>query len=343
MLPARFEDEAALDDFLAQPTPAVIAMMRRLAGDLIILGAAGKMGVTLAIQAVRAGREAGVTKRVVAVARFSNPAARRALEAAGVETLTCDLLESGELARLPKLPNVVFMAGRKFGTGADAPLTWAANTLLPAQVAAHFRDSRIVAFSTGCVYPLVPADGGGCTEEQAPDPVGEYAQACLGRERLFEYASGRWGTPVCLLRLNYAIDLRYGVLHDLATTIFRGDPVQLGMGWFNCLWQGDANARALLALEHCRAPCAILNLTGPETLSVREVAEQLGQALGSPVRFAGTEQPTAWLNNAGKSWRLFGPPTVPIERMIAWTADWVRKGGRSLGLPTHFDVRDGRF
>ncbi|MCP5519437.1 MAG: NAD(P)-dependent oxidoreductase [Verrucomicrobiales bacterium] len=343
MLPARFENEAALDDFLSQPAPAVVALMRRLPGDLAILGAAGKMGISLAIQAVRAVREAGVTKRVVAVARFSNPAARRALEDAGVETLACDLLEAAAVAGLPRLANVVFMAGRKFGTGGDAPLTWAANTLLPANVATHFRESRIVAFSTGCVYPLVAPDSGGCTEDEAPEPVGEYAQSCLGRERMFEYASGRWGTPLCLLRLNYAIDLRYGVLHDLASMILRDAPVDLGMGWFNCLWQGDANARALLALEHCAAPRTILNLTGPEILSVRDVARRLGNALDRPVRFNGAEHPTAWLNNATQSLRLFGPPAVAVERLIAWTADWLRTGGRSLGLPTHFEVRDGRF
>ncbi len=337
------ESVEELDLRLSEPTPAVIELMKRIDGDLIILGAAGKMGVTLALQARRAIRQAGVDKRVVAVSRFSNKQAKAHLESAGIETFECDLLEPGEVASLPRCENVIYMAGRKFGTTEDAAATWASNTLIPAYVGRHFRKGRIVAFSTGCVYPLVTPESGGCREDHAVGPVGEYAQSCLGRERAFEYASQKWGTPLCLPRLNYAIDLRYGVLHDLAQKIITDEPVDVRMGWFNCVWQRDANAWALLALEQAACPRRVLNLTGPETLRVREVAEKLGEALGRRVSFSGVEQPKAYLNDASRAHELFGLPSVGIDPMIQWTADWVSRGGRSLGLPTHFEVRDGEF
>lgn len=342
-LPESFADEAELDAFLAEPSPALIRLMGRLEGDILVLGAAGKMGVTLALQARRAADAAGAAKMIGAVSRFSDPAARRRLEQGGCTTHACDLLDRAQVADLPRFENVVFMAGRKFGTTGEASLTWAANTLLPGHVAEHFHRSRIVAFSTGCVYPLVTAKSGGSVETDPPEPLGEYAQSCLGRERVFEYYSRHHHLPVCLLRLNYAIDLRYGVLHDLARQILADQPVDLGMGSFNCLWQGDATAWALQALELCACPPTILNLTGPEILSVRSVAHQLAEVLHQPVRFTGTEQNTAYLNNATIALERFGPPTVPVPTMMRWTASWLQSGGRSLGQPTHFSTRDGSF
>ena len=318
-------------------------MMGRLQGDLIILGVAGKIGVTLALTAKRADDEAGANRRIVGVARFSNPTSRDQLEQAGIETITCDLVDREALARLPALENVVYMAGRKFGTNGDEPQTWAANVVVPANAAEHFRGSRIVAFSTGCVYPFAPLVDGGSVETDAVGAIGEYAQSCVGRERVFEYFSKRYGTPVCLLRLYYCIDLRYGVLHDLARQIVGGDPIDLTTAVFNCLWQGDANNMTLLALDQCRSPASALNITAGETHSVRDVAQKLAHALDREARFTGEEASTAYVGNGDTACSLFGKPTVDIDTMIAWTASWIASEGRSLNLPTHFQTRDGRF
>jgi len=334
--------EAALEALLSTPAPAVVELMRRLEGDLLILGVAGKMGVTLALQAVRAAREAGVRKRVVGVARFSQAGVREQLEAGGVETIACDLLEAADVARLPRLANVIFMAGRKFGTAGDEALTWAMNTGVAMLVGEQFAASRIVVFSTGCVYPLRLAEQGGADETTPPAPVGEYAQSCLGRERIFQAFSQRRGTRVCLFRLNYALDLRYGVLHDLAQTILAGQPVDLGVSHFNAIWQGDANAQALLALELAASPAAVLNVTGPETVCVRETALALGRLLGREVSFRGTPG-QAYLSDARVALARFGPPRVPVATLIRWQAVWLLTGGRSLGKPTHFDVSNGQF
>ena len=318
-------------------------MMGRLKGDIIILGVAGKIGVTLALTAKRAAEEAGIAKRVVGVARFSNPDSRCQLEQAGVETITCDLLNRDSLARLPTLENVVYMAGRKFGTRGDESQTWAANVVVPANVAEHFRGSRIVAFSTGCVYPLAPVADGGSVETEPVGGIGEYAQSCVGRERVFEHFSQRYEIPVCLLRLYYCIDLRYGVLHDLARQILDGEPVDLTMAAFNCLWQGDANNMALLALDRCRAPAVALNITAGETHFIRDVAQKLARALGREVRFTGEEAPTAYVGNGDAACSVLGKPTVDLDTMIAWTVSWLERGGRSLNLPTHFQTRDGKY
>jgi nucleoside-diphosphate-sugar epimerase len=339
----KFTTEAALDTFLSEPTEPVVALMKRLEGDVMILGVGGKMGLTLSNLAKRAAEAAGVKKRIIGVARFSDPHGREWLEENGVETFTVDLLRRDQVARLPEAANVLFLAGRKFGTHGDEHLTWATNTLVPAHVAERFRGSRIVAFSTGCVYPFVTPDSGGCAESHPVAPVGEYAQSCLGRERIFEYYCREQGTPVCLLRLNYAIDLRYGVLHDLAHRILNEQAIELGMGSFNCIWQGDANACALLALEHCRCPAKVLNLTGPGVLSTQDIAEQLAEALGRRARFAGRKAPTAYLNDASQILALLGPTTVSIEEMIRWTAEWTLAGGVSRNAPTHFEIRDGHF
>jgi nucleoside-diphosphate-sugar epimerase len=336
-------DEVILDDLLSEPSEELIAMMKGLEGDLGILGVAGKMGVTLALMARRSISKADPSKRVIGVARFNDARAKAQLEEGGVETIVCDLLDREAVMRLPDIRNVIFMAGRKFGAEGDLELTWAMNTLMPAMVAEKYSHSRIVAFSTGCVYPFVSAASGGCTEEEPPAPVGEYAQSCLGRERAFGYASLARGTPVCLLRLNYAIDLRYGVLHDIARKIWSGAPIELTMGWFNAIWQGDANNDALRALDFCNSPAEVLNITGPEIISVREAAAALGRIMDRDPILIGEEPETAYLNNPAKAAALFGPPRVPLERMIEWTAHWVMADRRSLNKPTHFEVRDGKY
>ena len=343
VIPGVLRTEADVDELMSRPSPALIDFMKGLQGDIAILGIAGKMGLSLGALAVNASRAAGVNRKVYGVSRFSDPAAIAALEQAGVIPVRCDLLDRAAVSALPRVPHVIFMAGRKFGTDGEESLTWAMNTVVPAQVCEHFSKSRIVAFSTGCVYPLVPLAQGGCVEEDRPDPIGEYGQSCLGRERTFEYFSRRNGTPVCLLRLNYALDVRYGVLHDLARTIWDGRPVSRTVGHFNAIWQGDANTQALLALGECATPPAILNLTGPETVSVVAAANTLGRLLGKPVTFTGEPGPTAYLNNASRSHRLFGYPRISLAHVISWTAEWIKQDGRSLGKPTHFEVADGKY
>jgi dTDP-4-dehydrorhamnose reductase len=338
-LPRRVEDVAALEELLARPSDALVADLARLDGDILVLGAGGKMGPTLAWMA----RRAAPGKRVIAVARFSEAGVRAALERRGVETIACDLLDRSAVERLPPFANVVFMAGRKFGAEDGLPLTWAMNVHVPAIVADVFRRARIVAFSTGCVYPFVPVDGGGAREDVPPNPPGEYAMSCVGRERMFEHFSEMHGTPGRLFRLNYAIDLRYGVLHDIARKVRDGAPVDVTMGHVNVIWQGDACAQALRALVHCTAPTTPLNVSGPQTLSVRVLAQEFAARLGRPANITGKEAPTAWLTNTERAQRLFGPPTLSIETMLDWTADWVARAMASLGKPTKFEVRDGRY
>jgi nucleoside-diphosphate-sugar epimerase len=337
------ETEAELEERLSRPSELDKTLIQSLAGDLMVLGVGGKMGPSLVRLARRACQEAGVPKRIVAVSRFTRDRLRAELDAEGIETIQCDLLNAGDLAALPDVPNVIFMAARKFGTSGAEHLTWAMNTYLPGLVAERFRHSRIVTFSTGNVYPLRAATEGGATEATRVAPVGEYAQSALGRERMFEYASSRWGTPVAILRLNYANDLRYGVLVDIGRAVFEGRPVNVRMGLVNVIWQGDANRVCLRALEHCQSPPNVFNVTGPETLSVRQVAFEFGVRFGLEPILEGAETHTALLSDAGKAHRLFGYPTVTARELIDWTAHWILRGGASLGKPTRFEVRDGDF
>jgi nucleoside-diphosphate-sugar epimerase len=329
-----------LKDLLSQPSEADCAFLRQLEGDILILGAGGKMGPSLACLASRAARESGVPRRIFAVSRFSAPEAKRQFASWGVEAISCDLLDRAQLARLPDSPNVLFLAGRKFGSTDNQPLTWATNVLLPAMAAERYRGSRIMALSSGNVYPLAAAPA---TEETPPGPVGEYAQSVLGRERVFEYFSTRDATPVVLMRLNYAIDLRYGVLLDIGQRVFAGRPVPLAMGAVNVIWQRDANSACLRALGLAASPPRILNLTGSETLRVRRIAERFGEIFGIAPRFEGSEAATALLSDSSLCGRLLGQPTMGAEEMIAMTAEWIRSGGATLDKPTHFEVRNGAF
>jgi NAD dependent epimerase/dehydratase family len=338
------ENLADLEERLSRPEEADAAAMRALDGDLTILGVGGKMGPSLARLARRASDMAGIPRRVVAVARFSHPELRKELEAEGIEPIACDLLEPEALGRLPEIPNVIFMAARKFGTHGEAHLTWAMNTFLPGLVGERYRHSRIVAFSTGNVYPLRSRAEGGAVETTPVDPVGEYAQSALGRERMFEYGSARWGTQATILRLNYAVEMRYGVLLDIGRAVFERRPVSLGMPFVNVIWQRDANSWCLRSFAHCDSPPTVLNITGPEVLNVREVALQFGKHFGvEPTFDSHAERSTALLSDASQAIKLFGKPSVSPSELIEWTARWIRQGGETLNQPTHFQTRDGKF
>lgn len=336
-------DELQLEAALSEPGEDVVELFGRLDGDLVIPGVAGKIGLSLGAMAVRARDAAGGRQRVYGVARFSDPAARDLAADAGMIPVQADLLDEASLAGLPSARNVLYLAGRKFGTTGAEAQTWAGNVLMPANVCRRYAGSRVVAYSTGCVYPLVDAAGGGSGEDDRPGPVGEYAQSCLGRERVFEYFCERDGTPVCLYRLNYAVDLRYGVLSDIGRRVWNGEPVDLTMARFNVVWQGDANRYALLALERAACPAARLNVTGPEILSTRTVAETFGALLQKPVHFTGQAGEACLLSNASRCHALFGPPRIGAETLIQWQAAWIMQGGRSLGKPTHFEVNNGEF
>ena len=339
-LPDRFEDVAHLEEVMTTPSPALVEDLAGVDGDLLVLGVGGKMGPTLA----RLARRAAPGKRIVAVARFSDPAVRASLEGPGVECLAADLLDHAAVARLPEAANVVFMAGRKFGSTGNEDLTWAMNVLVPAHVGERYAGSRLVAFSTACVYPYVPVAGGGAVEAiPTTPPPGEYAASCVGRERVLEHLSRTRGTPGRLLRLSYAIDMRYGVLHDLGAKILARRPIDLAMGHVNVIWQGDANEVALRTLGRCTTPTSALNVSGPEIQSLRSLAQRLGARLGRAPVFSGEEAHDAWVIECSEMVRLLGPPRVPIDQLIAWQADWLQRGLPSLGKDTHFEVRDGRY
>jgi nucleoside-diphosphate-sugar epimerase len=338
-LPERFANVEELEAFLSRPTPDLVADLATVDGDILVLGVGGKMGPTLA----RLARNAAPGRRVIGVARFSTPGLRESLDSHGVETIAAELLDRSALERLPRVRNVIFMAGRKFGAVGNQSLTWAVNAYVPGLVAETFRDARIVAFSTGCVYPFVDVTGQGATESTPLTPPGEYANSCVARERIFEHFSREFRTPGRLFRLNYAIDLRYGVLTDVALKVRDGLPVDVTMGHVNVIWQGDANARALRCLAHCTVPTSPINISGPESISIRWLAHQLAARLGCKPQIVGTEAPTAWLTNTSAGARLFGRPSVPLTQMLDWTADWIARGLPMLDKPTHFEVRDGAY
>jgi hypothetical protein len=338
-LPKTIPDITALDELLCRPSQALIDDLRKVDGDIMILGVAGKMGPTLAGLA----KAAAPDRRIIGVARFSDAGVKDSLRARGIETINCDLLDEAAIKALPKIPNIVFMAGRKFGAEGDLSLTWAMNSHVPALVAQGFAQSRIVAFSTGCVYPFVPVNGNGAAEEIAPNPPGEYAQSCVGRERMFEYFSRKYSTPGRLFRLNYAIDMRYGVLHDIASKVWQRQPIDVSLGHVNFIWQGDASAQALRCLAHCDTPTSPINVSGHEILAVRDLAAKFGTRFGRDPVIVGREEPTAWLTNTSQAVKLFGLPIVDTEQLVAWTADWVERSMPSLGKPTKYEVRDGRY
>lgn len=337
------QNERELNDLVSQPSGQLIDFIKTLSGDISILGANGKIGLSLSLMAKRAIEMANVDKKVYAVSRFSSDEGRLLLEEHGIETIACDLNDREQVKSLPKTENVIFMAGRKFGTQGSEPYTWAMNVLMPAVCAGHYKDSKIVVFSTGCVYSLVSKDTGGSVETDRPDPVGEYAQSCLGRERIFEYYSLTEKTPVLLLRLNYSTDLRYGVLCDIAKKIWNDEPVVTDCAYFNISWQGDVNNYTLLALSECSSPANYLNITGPEILSVAEVAEEMASIMGKKVIVKCTENDRSYLNDAAKSFRLFGKPSVTAKELIRMQAEWIMQGGKDIDIPTHFEVGDGKF
>ena len=332
-----------LEERLSRPTELVLRTLQTLDSNLVVLGVGGKMGPTLARMAVRALATLQLPYRVYGVARFSQPALRQRLEEWGVQTIACDLLNRAELAALPASQNVIFMAGQKFGTTGAASTTWALNSYLPALVAERYSNARLVAFSTGNVYAYSPVVHGGASETDELAPVGEYAASCVGRERIFEHFARTQGLRCAIMRLNYAIEMRYGVLVDIAQRVLQGTPVSLATGAFNAIWQGDANAQALALLAHCAAPPFVLNVTGPETVSVYAVAQRFGQLLGREPTFADAESGNALLSNAARAQQLFGYPTVSLNQLIEWVAHWVQIGAPTLNKPTHFESRDGRF
>jgi nucleoside-diphosphate-sugar epimerase len=334
------EDE--LDELLTRPHSNLCAFMRTVSSPLVVLGAGGKMGPTLAMLARRAAEAAGHSLEVIAVSRFTEEAPRRWLEAQGVRTLRLDLMDRSAIAQLPDARHLVYLVGLKFGTSDNPAQTWAINTLVPAHVAERYPNASLAVVSTGNVYPLVSAPGSGSVETDALTPRGEYANAAVARERIFEFFAWQNGTPLAILRLNYAVDMRYGVLVDIARKVHAGDPVDLTMGYFNCIWQGDANDMILRALALAQSPPCILNLTG-QVLSVRAVSQQFGELLGKPARLTGTEADSALLSNPGRAIALLGPPPTPVDQVIRWTADWIRRGGKLLDKPTHFETRDGKY
>jgi nucleoside-diphosphate-sugar epimerase len=339
------ESEAALEEYLARPLGTTVNALADLDGDIMILGAGGKLGLSLARMARRGLDEAGkANARVTAVSRFGNASTLDRFHAAGLDILSCDLLADGALETLPDAANIVYLVGMKFGSTSDPGLTWAMNTYLPGLVAHRFKRSRIVALSTGNVYPLVDVHSGGAVESDPLSPVGEYAQSCLGRERMFTYYASRDGTPVALVRLNYANDLRYGVLVDIALRVASREPVDVTTSHVNVIWQADANAVILQSFQLCDSPPAVLNVSGPETASVRWLAGRLAELLGAPPpSFTGEPSQTALLSNCAKQFALFGYPSMPLGRLMEWTADWIKNDRPLLNKPTGFQSRDGSF
>ncbi|UUO04382.1 NAD-dependent epimerase/dehydratase family protein [Blastopirellula sp. J2-11] len=342
-IPDTIENEPQLNEVLTRPSPELVEMMRGLDGNLLILGAGGKMGPTLALRAQRAIEAAQSQASIVAASRFSDPASREMLQAAGIRTECVDLLDRDSMARLPDAQNIIYLVGCKFGTSSNPAQTWAINTLVPGHAIERYPDARVVALSTGNVYPLMPVSGKGAAESQPIGPIGEYANAAVARERMFEYWSRQTGAAITQIRLNYATDIRYGVLTDIAIQVAADQPIDVTQGYLNCIWQGDANDAILRSLALAESPPRIMNLTGPEQVSVRSAAETFGRLLNRPVRITGSEAPNALLSDAAQYCRVLGPPLVSIDTIIRWTAHWIQMNGRLLNKPTHFEVRDGAF
>lgn len=332
-----------LEEIMTSPTLRLIEDFKKISGDIMILGVGGKMGPTLAKLAKRASDQAGLNKRIIGVSRFSSGTLQSELEACGIETIAADLLDDEQLQALPDVQNIIYMAGKKFGTLGNEHFTWAMNAYLPGRVAEKFKKSNIVVFSSGNIYPFVDTRKGGCTEDTPTNPVGEYAQSCLGRERVFTYFSKKNNTPILLYRLNYAIDMRYGVILEIAKQVFNNKPIDLTTGQVNVIWQGDANEYAIRSLLHCSTDPTILNITGPETASVRWIAEEFGRLFNKNVSFTNEEVPSALLNNSGKAHKKFGYPSVSLQQMIEWTAEWLQNDGAVIDKPTHFQERQGAF
>jgi nucleoside-diphosphate-sugar epimerase len=341
--PEKIADEQHLEELLSIPSVETIEMFSRIDGDIIFLGIAGKIGPSLAWMAKKACEKAGVKKRIIGVSRFRSEEERKKVESYGIEIIRGDLLDQSFLESLPKVKNVFFLAGMKFGSNGNFPFTWAMNSFLPGLVAKTFKDSRIVAYSTSCVYPLTTIGSGGAKESDTPVPIGEYALSCLGRERMFEYGSNTNNTPVAIIRLSYAVEMRYGVLVDIATQVKNRQVIDLSMGYSNVIWQGDSNDVVLRSLEHASSPAKIINISGEEEISVRSVAEEFGKLFGIEPKFAGTEAATALLINSKSTYKLFGKPKVSVSKLISWIADWLNEDRRLLGKPTHFEVRDGKY
>jgi hypothetical protein len=341
--PDKINNEDQLEELLSRPGAELAKMFSRVKGDIMFLGISGKIGPSLAKMARRACENTGLKKHILGVALQIDPEQQKCFGEMGIETIQGDLLDKDFIESLPAFRNIFFLAGMKFGSVDNLPLTWAVNSYLPALVAEHFRDSKIVAFSTGCVYPLVPINSGGSVETDLPVAMGEYAQSCLGRERMFEYGSNKYKTEVILIRLNYSVEMRYGVLIDIAIKVKNDQPVDLTMGYFNVIWQGDVNDLVLRSLEYAQNPSKILNITGPEILSVREVASEFGKLFRVKPRFINAEAETALLSNSAEAFKLFGRPKVLVSRIIKWTAGWLNDGGKLLGKPTHFEVRNGEY
>lgn len=335
--------EEKLNELLTTPSEALISDMKKISGDIMILGAGGKMGPTLAVLAKNAIKAAGVEKRVIAVSRGSDKIATQLMLDNDIEVIAADLLDKEKLYALPEVENVIYMAGRKFGTDGNEWQTWAMNATLPAFVADKFKKSNIVVFSSGNIYPIVPLSSGGCTEKDKIGPNGEYTMSCLARERAFEYAANTFGTKIFIYRLNFAVDLRYGVLFDVADSIMKGNPISLATPCFNFIWQGSANEIALRGLLHCESPVKVMNVTGPETVSIKKAAIMLGELLGKEPIFEGEPGNDAYLNDASQAMEIFGYPSVSANTLIRWQAEWLLDGGRTLGKPTHFEERKGSY
>lgn len=342
-LPDTIQNEEQLEELLSQPTEGAIQALRDVPGDIILLGAGGKMGPSLARMVRKAADAAGTSRRVIAVSRFSDSSLIQKLNAANVETIAGDLLDEEFIQSLPDVPNVIFMTGAKFGTSGDATLTWAMNVWLPSVVCRRYRNSRMTAFSTGNVYPLVPIDSGGSVESDPLEPLGEYANTAVGRERMFSYFCQRQGNPTSLVRLNYSVEMRYGVLVDLAKQVLARQPIDISMGYANVIWQADANAMTIQAMADATSPAHVVNVSGPEIFSTKSVCERFAELFGTNVEFIGEPAPTALLNNGTKGHEKYGSPQVSLDQLQIWIADWLQRDQVTWGKPTHFEVRDGKF